>query len=843
MRIYFGDSIETKRLAHDLGETDIRFRPEAGGFGEVPLESQKRVLTNQAMVATKDTLESNWFDHYYGEAQPNFIRKGVAKEGLGAPTVGDKLSFADFKTAVTKAMSAGDRSDIPEVQKAAQELRSKVYDPWKELAQGTKGPDGQPMLSEELGPPKGAESFVPLIYKRDAMIANAEPTRKAFADWLEKEQAAKFAAQERLRPLAEESERLAGQIKEMSPEDVSPGSLARLAELNDRQRIVRDKIKDEAIGWKGDAAAKQGASDQAIDDSVKKILASDQTLSRQELESRAAEWFNRTIGSPDGRLDYDAPIAGGKWMGADGQEVRGSLRERRVAMPYQQLADLGIIHTDTEHITASFLRTIVPDVLLTRKFGDVAMTDGFKKINEEFDARIKPGVDSTKIYNARDANIRDLAAMRDRLRGVAGWDPSPNSRAYGQWIQGAQNLNALTSLNSSVLNRFIDLGATAVFRHGLENVFRDQWTPMLQSVMNPELRSLVKNQAKDAGVGVEGLLSHMRQNFGDVIDSNEPGNKFLHGLEWSADRSMLVNLHGPWTDWLKAFSYNVAQGSFARAADRVANGTASAADIAKLAHSGIDEAMAERISKAYEAGHVELNGRKFADAANWTDQSAKLAFEAAMSREANASVLTAGIGEKPLWMDSKLGRLMGQFKSFIAAAHEKILIANLQQRDGRALMGIMTMLGLGALSYRMYTLAAGQEVSENPADWMKEAIHRSAITGWLGEENAMLSSLSAGKLDYARAFGATAPLTRRQSMTFAETLGGPTIGKAENVRQAAFDMLSGKTTGQDIHKVREAVIPLQNLMGFRILFDQVEDGFANAFGVKPRQREGPKYVQ
>jgi hypothetical protein len=56
-------------------------------------------------------------------------------------------------------------------------------------------------------------------------------------------------------------------------------------------------------------------------------------------------------------------------------------------------------------------------------------------------------------------------------------------------------------------------------------------------------------------------------------------------------------------------------------------------------------------------------------------------------------------------------------------------------------------------------------------------------------------------------------------------------------------MLSGKTTGQDIHKVREAVIPLQNLMGFRILFDQVEDGFANAFGVKPRQREGPKYVQ
>lgn len=811
LRIYTSDSVEAKRAMKDLAETALHFKGEGeeqvAPFG-APLESVARSQKNSLLAATNQIIEDNWFEHYYGAGEaPTGLKAMVAKEG-GAPTTADKLSFKDFDQAVGTAMHNGDVHAIPEVQQAAQELRSKVFDPVKQMAQQTLDRNGNPMLAEELEAPKGAKSFFPLIPVRDALTANYDGARTLFANFLEREQTDKAAIQDRLRGLATE-------------QDV-------------------EALKREVTNWRGSAAEtfKATGDESALDSAVQKILASRQDLSRQELESRAQEWVDRLIGSPDGRLNYDAGqsrAGGGTTAGA-----RDSLKERKMAIDVNQLIENGFVNTSATHGAGSLVRTVIPDVQLTRRFGDVDMTDTFRKINDEYAAKITDQTtpaQSQKIIKQRDSVIQDLAAARDRLRGTYGWDPSPQSRMYGGIIRDLHNVNALRSLGTSVANRLTD-ATNAVFRFGLQNVFSDAWAPFFQSLINPELRGVLKEQAKDAGVGMDGLLGHMRNNLYDVNNAYLPGNKFSRGLAWATDKSMLLNMHGPWTDWTKTMVFNVAQGEFGRVAARIADGTASKRDIGRMADASIDQAMATRIAQQYADHHVEVAGRKFANMADWTDRGAREAFSAAMTREANASVLTAGIGDKPLFMDNKLGSLMLQFHSFTAAAHEKILISNLQQRDGRALMGALTTIGMGMLGYRLYTLAAGQEVSTDPRDWIKEGLSRGALPGWFGEGNQLASQISGGKLDYNRLYGATAPLSRRRDLTLAGTFLGPTAELAERGLEASHHVVMGKASAADIHSARIA-LPLQNLMGFRILLDKVEASTAHAFGLAPRKQAVP----
>jgi hypothetical protein len=1225
MRIYTGDSASAKQALRDLAETAIRFEPDQVAPNGQPLESIVRVQKNQSTVALHDALESNWLDHYYGsDTHPNGATAALGREGIGAPTTADKLSYSDFKDAVYNAGISGDVHQIPEVQKAMQELRAQVMDPIKELAQNTKGPDGNPMLSEELGPPKGAQSFMPMMPKRDAIIANWNKTRGMFSDYMESEQTEKAAAQDRLSQLQERHEALGSQIGKLdgrldtataaqqqtgtrldergmearttearagtlqdrageirsgiseleefvgnmrgqlrdpasqerlddlegqisqlrkqsspmseaalkqtereevksaltgdlrkaaeifvgkrkspvepdmlkwmakeggivdtggdvkailggggpkgiladtrqtalsgmhdvartaddwgerfyemapwafpegrpSPNDVrdiieqaarghapdwfhevqgngeralnnltdelgtvanelgaDPKSLREVAEmlngmrgrdplmlqrlrdrvdaghdlvgaqadlasrqqgrqdlrdlisraiedrgtqegalsregaraseaqsaanrnqgrvglLSDRltrqqtmqdlleaarqnaedERIsIRGKIEDEIRAWKGDTTAdavsvlkardeaervrglKQSAgvyegkgerltsADSPVDRAVRQIINSHQDLSRPELESRADEWINRWIGSPDGRLPYDAGSGGPNigYTGSEGQQVRGSLNQRTMTIPVKQLAAAGLIHTDVEHAVGSMIRTLVPDIQLTARFGDVDMTNAFRKIREEYQAKIGPDTtakEAAKIIVARDRDLTDLAAVRDRFRGVYGWDPSPQARKFGNVIRDAQNLSALSSLGTSVINRLTDLGANATFRYAFQDVFSDVWKPLFSAMAgDPEIAKIAKAQSRDMGVGVDGLLGHMRQNLHDVNDLHSPGNRFSRGLAWATDKSMLINLHGPWTDWMKAMSWNVAQGEFGRVSKRIADALdkgidPSAKDLARMADANISPQMASRISQQYEANHTLVKGAKFANTSDWTDKEAKTAFEAAMSREANINVVTSGIGDKPLWMSSKIGGLMGQFKGFVAGAHEKILISNIQQRDGRALQGALVSIAMGMMSYRMYALASGQDVSQNPADWVKEGITRSAMPGWLNEANQLASKGTGGMVDYGRLFGATMPNSRRRDNSLLSDIMGPTYSRVEQLTGAASHIVSGKASSADIHQARMA-LPLQNLMGFRRLLDEVEDGAANVLGMKPRQRNGPQWL-
>ena len=950
LRIFSSDSLVAKRAMGDMAETSLRFTQSEAGVttarGGIPLDRIVKMQTFRGRMENSHILRDAFVEYRGLEDKSAPIIRSQVEDWRGhnsGPALDDapppKMSYDDFKTEVSLAMSNGDVHPVTQVQSAARMIRQKVLDPVKALAQRTIGPDGKPMLGEVLEAPAGDKSYFPRVWNKQAIAANFNGAKKIFADWLENEQANKRASQQKLGLYqgALESHRstidkLQGQIEKLSgdtdviaarqeettrinkaanqratklrntEQDTLPlknaqggavfetlarnrGNLladrasAKLSEIEtleerlhaeiENHHAMRAKIETEIGTWEGKSAtaaksalkaraeAEKGiaeqkeagtykgkderlsSADKAVDKAVRKILKSDRDLSREDMESRAKEIINRINAAPDGRLPYDIAGSGVPAVNTGAQDVRGALNARDFAIPTAMVKDF--VNTDTEHVIAAHLRTMLPDIHLTDRFGDIEMTDVFRRLDEEYGARIadaKTAKQQTSLDSERKSTVRDLAATRDRIRGIYGFELAKTQPNAARIANVARNWNLITDLGTSVFNRLTD-STNAVWRHGFMNVFGDGYAPFLKSMvgLGDGFGGAARQSMKDMSVGIDSSLGHLSHQWGDVIDNHLPGSKFERALAWSADKSMMVNLHGPWTDAMKTVAGTVAAADFLRTAERVSLGTHTAQDTQRLAQAGIAPHMADRIWKTYQDGGGQEFGKgtHVANTADWKDTHARDVFTAAIARDADMAVLTPGL-EKPLWMSSPVVSLLGQYKSFVAAAHEKVLISNLQQMDGRTLQGLVAAMGMGMISYRAYTLWSGAEVSDRPQDWIKEGISRSAIGGWYTELNSVQAKFTGGNTDMFRAIGADHPLSRRQSNSALSEMLGPTYSRMEGLKQGLNDASHGTWTAMDTHKVRQAMW-LQNLFLTRRLLDSVEDGFNESLGVKPLNRD------
>jgi hypothetical protein len=283
--------------------------------------------------------------------------------------------------------------------------------------------------------------------------------------------------------------------------------------------------------------------------------------------------------------------------------------------------------------------------------------------------------------------------------------------------------------------------AGPMMRHGLTTVFNDAWTPWFQSLTGQsDFWKRGKKQFQALGLATDARLSSRSHSFSDTMDEYKPQSRLERTLKWSSDQFQLANLLGPWTDWAKTGASFVAGSEILRAAKAVVEGNATQKQILTLAEGNIEPHMVKRIHDSFtaEGGGETQNGTHLANTGNWADKEAARVYEGALRRDVDIGVVTPGL-EKPLFLSNDVLSVIGQFKSYTAGATERILVANLQRRDAQVLQGIVFSMGLGMLSYKLNALSGGQPTSDNPADWIKEAMSRGNLFGWLEEGNAMAS--------------------------------------------------------------------------------------------------------
>lgn len=652
--------------------------------------------------------------------------------------------------------------------------------------------------------------------------------------------------------------------------DRASGKSSELSALEDKltleiqnRDLMREKLEKEIAAWEGKSTGEAKAAlkarteaekareaakvagtyegkderlssaDKAVDKAVKRILKSDRDLSRAELQSRANDITDRIIGSPDGRLPYDLGMEHGTAFGGSGEQPRGALAAREFNIPDATIRDF--LENDAEHIVAAHLRTMVPDVLLTEKFGDTRMTEAFRKINDEYaalSAAAKSDAARTKLEKERLGAIDDLSAIRDRIRGIYGISPDGPMRNAARAMNVLKNYNVLTSMGSAALSSLPDM-AGSVMRYGLTTTFNDAWSPFFSMLTRQsDVWQEAGRQYRAMGIAVESVLASRHHALMDTLDTYHPQSRVERTMQWATGKFQFINLLAPWTDFAKINASMVAGSEILRA---VKAENPSARQLRNLGESGIEPHMAARIAKAFEDGGEIRDGVHLPNTADWTDKEARRVFEGAVARDADIAVVTPG-QEKPLWMSHPLLSVIGQFKSFTAAATERILISNLQRRDAQVLQGMIFSLGLGMLSYKINSLTGGQPVSDKPQDWIKEAISKANLLGWAEEANAMASKATRGGVDVYRMIGADKPLSRYASRSAMDQLLGPTAGKIGGILGTVSAASKPSEWSEADSKALRRLVAGQNVFYIRRLFDQVEQSGNNAFGIEMKAK-------
>jgi hypothetical protein len=857
-RTFKSTAIPAKRAMAEMADVPSLFEQNLRGEsttlqGGPPIEIQSRLGIDQDRIKLGDMIDQQYSEYRYGE-QKTYPRSRSTLENWTGQAPEGKLSVEEFKHEVSIAAMNNDTHEIPQVQAVAQFWR-KEKQSWGDRAE--KAIEGFKRKEFDDG-----SSYFPHLFDKPKIEAQRPEFTNIVTSHLAADQATKAQAQGRIEAL---SKKIAGAetniayfTKQLSKS--KEGDLLRAGFEDDLNKAIdthlaaRKQLEEEIGAWQGKSAAEAKSAlkarakaeearapeakrlksaDKDVDAAAKRILESERDLTVPELREKAHEIVNHIIGSPAGRFNYDI-AAGGPRVGytGGGEALRGSLHARDFAIPTNMIRDF--IETDIEHVNNHWMRTVVPDTLMAERFGDVEMTDVFRKIEDHYAQAIDKTKDQSqreKLASERKTVMRDVAAVRDRLRGVYGMDVQAFMPNAARVVAAVKNLNVPISMGVSALSSLPD-AAGAIFHHGAISAFGDGYLPWARSLMGEQGFNLAGQELKAMGVANETFLASRHHEISDIMDSVRPQSRLERTLQWGASRFQMVSMLAQWTDWAKKVAGTVAMANILRTTEKLAGGAAlSERELRLLGESNITPQLAERIHKAWsgpEGGSI-TDGVHLSNSSSWKDKSAREAFEGAIARAVNMSVVTPG-QEKPLIMSNPLLNVLTQFQGYTAAAHQRILISGLQRRDSQVMQGLMFSLGLGMISYKINSMTGGAKASDKPADWVKEAISRGNILGWMEWGNALASKTSGGSVDIYRTLGAGKPLSRYASRSAMDQLLGPSAGKVENILKITSALGRADWNEGDTKALRR-VIAGQNLFYVRRLFDKVEESANQSFGI------------
>ena len=486
-------------------------------------------------------------------------------------------------------------------------------------------------------------------------------------------------------------------------------------------------------------------------------------------------------------------------------KVPGSSRQRTLNLPDKMMRDY--LESDANYVLQRHIREAAPDIELTKVFGHRNLESQLKAIQDEYDElmRARPQ-DQAKLAKARENDIRDITAMRDRLVGTYGMPDDPSS-FFVRAGRAMRNVNFVTKLGGMTVSAIPDL-ARGVMVNGFSKTMKGYGALISKS---PAFAAN-KSEMKKMGVMVETVLNSRSRLMADLVDSSTRTNAAEAGLDRVTDVFGKLTLMGQYNDINKAINGMVT-------ADSILSGAASAPRIAKL---GISPATAARINDQFRKYGEVLDGWHIGNFDKWDDDYAAGVFQSAVLKDTNNIIITPGVGDTPLWASSPIGRTVFQFRSFTTASYNRATIGGLSEGTAQFYYGTAFQIALGALTYSLKQAANGKEVDWSPQKLTLEGIDRSGILGPLMEYNNMAEKATGGMFGLGPLLG-TCTQSRYASRGFIGSALGPTFGLLDTVTDVTAGVLNGDAGDRVLHSVR-TLLPGNNLFWIAPLINQVDPG-------------------
>lgn len=574
------------------------------------------------------------------------------------------------------------------------------------------------------------------------------------------------------------------------------------------------RLRDEATKAEADIAEATGAERtrlQEIIDRAERKEAKD--LTDEDYQRIAEQIAQRIQGTPDGRLPYDWKIGEGSannnLNGTVG--LRGPLKSRTFQIPDNMVEEF--LDNDIEDLGRYYLRNTATDMEIVREFGDLDLTIQKKEILDwytEAQRTAKTEKERIKLKKQADADIRDITAMRDRMRGVYA-QPDPDN----VWVRAgrvSRNLNYMRFMGGVVASSVPDV-ARIFMAEGIGKTFSKGLLPLVKNINSFKVSSA---EAKRYGVGVDALMGGRSQIISDVADYTQPNTAFERGIQYATDNFGRVNLMDYWTTGVKQLHAVTMQNS-------VIDGLLKGKVDKRLARLGIDAGNAQAMAAELKKHATKVDGVWLSNARNWDSPELERLWGAAIRKESDRVIVVPG-QEKPLFMSTELGKTIFQFRSFMFASTQRMTIAALQAQDHNALAGVLMLTSLGMMSYSFKQWDAKREIAEDPVELVIEGIDRSGALGGIMEINNTLEKLSSNNFGMRPLLGVDIPAARFASRSMSENLLGPTFGSFldTSLRVANAGLAEDGWNESDTRALRR-LIPYQNLTFIRQAFDRIEE--------------------
>lgn len=666
---------------------------------------------------------------------------------------GGMMNRKKFNEAVATAIRKGD-SDISHVKTSADFWNKELYTPLKDEMVALK------LLPEDVDV-KTANNYLNRVWNKNKVTARYPQFVNKVSNWL-----------------AEKDVKLFEDAKSASD---------RIATTTGKERDELQAIIDKAEFKKG------------------------MDFERQDYESIAKSIAQRIQGSPDGRLPYDWKMGdGSNSRGISGTALRGPLRNRVFQIEDEIVEEF--LENDIEMLGGRYLQNVAGDIELVRKFGDVNMTNEMKRIEDWYANKLN---DKTltekqliKLNKQRISDSRDIAGMRDRIRGVYGFS---EDNIWTRMARSSRDLNYLRLLGGVTVSSLPDV-SRVFMAEGFAKTFQSGLGPLIK---NTKTFKVAASELQRYGVGTDAIMSGKSDIIADVGDYAQGGTIIERGLRSASSKFGKINFLDHWTAGMKQLHAVTMQTS-------IFDGLKKGVFDKRLARLGIDEQSAKDMYKQVVKHGKKEDGVWITNAKNWDRPDLERMWGAAVRKESDRVILIPG-QEKPLFMSTEMGKTVGQFRSFILSATQRVFIAALQNQDHNAVGGLASLVGMGMFTYYLKQSIAGRAVSDDPAVWVTEGIDRSGAIGVIGEITNTIEKISGNSLGLRPLLGIDAPASKQVSRTVSESLLGPTFGSLLSTTVAATNAITSEDemTEADVRTLRR-LIPLQNLFYIRKGLDEVQ---------------------
>lgn len=441
-------------------------------------------------------------------------------------------------------------------------------------------------------------------------------------------------------------------------------------------------------------------------------------VSQEDIDDYIKKTARAIFNNLTGRGDGDVP----EWMVP---AKHGPMKELTFGIRDELVEEF--LESDMEAVLRRYTRVVPAEIELKSKFGSADMKEAFAEIREDYALlreNAKTEKELEKLTKAEKRDIKNLEAFRDMLRGT--YRAAEENSDWGAITRAALAWNYMRLLGGVVLSSVSDLSRTIAV-HGVRATMKEALPALVSGL---RAAKIARKEVRELGAVTESVLL---SRIATMMELNDP---YRMGTGMDRFISNTTNLFSRatglawWNDTMKTISSVMTQNRLAKTVQNWDG--ASKSEKAFAAMLGIDENMAQFVSREIQQHGIKEGGVWGVNWSKWGDEGAKDAWAAAINKATDVSIVTKGIADQPLWARSNAGRIIMQFKSFGMASHQRVLIAGLQNNQHRlAEMAVFaTTLGMMA-SWLKFVERGDMEQAErlldNPGLWIANGLDRTGI--------------------------------------------------------------------------------------------------------------------